>query len=697
MLLQRRDGSGRAWLPVMMLVAVPLLLLLPHVVAAPFFLGDDFMVIGQATRQANQGPFREAQVLLDRPLRLLYFKAMIGAFGLQTRPFLLVNLLLHVANVLLAAALCRALTGGRAVPLLAALIFSSHYMGTWVTLSPRQADTLLAVTTTLGAVLCYLGFLRRGRRRLYLVALLLFGVGLLTRPTVLALPLLLLVLQWRDRRERPARLRTVAARLLPFFVGAGLLLGMQLVTLLVLRSGGEAYTPQLALGVLAAQGLQRPLNLAVYIRYLLLPLPFQGPTTEFHGVVGSNTAFSLVLLAGPVVLLLGRFPFSVKFAVAWFVLLLFPFLWSPYTPIKDRYMYSALVGGGLLLALLLNDLRLWLEQRAGPRAGRRVCGVLAAALVLTLGAGNLQRQRAWAESGRLARVMFRDVKRHVLHNPQETFYFLVGFPTMWRRIHFCPTPTDLLTAANPGVLLHHGASITLPETSDIDPVAFPEALLMPLDLYLPRQDPSAADQDSSLARLASAQRTIAPISTLPRSMQMRVLLLHASGVRDITDRCFTRWRVTLRARLPGVRGAALVGDFNRWQPGRGRLTRGPDDGWSRTLVLPAGVHRFALLADGRRLDPPARDPCLADGRCSGEGLRRLALPNLALPPGLMATADRAEIMRVAADKRAVMLRPGSARLHHRLFRRYARLGFDEAAYLHEWAARLLAPGGEQAP
>jgi hypothetical protein len=57
-------------------------------------------------------------------------------------------------------------------------------------------------------------------------------------------------------------------------------------------------------------------------------------------------------------------------------------------------------------------------------------------------------------------------------------------------------------------------------------------------------------------------------------------------------------------RGPGVRSAAVVGDFNAWRHGVTRLARGADGTWRARVVVPRDVVRFAYVVNDAELGTP---------------------------------------------------------------------------------------------
>ena len=106
----------------------------------------------------------------------------------------------------------------------------------------------------------------------------------------------------------------------------------------------------------------------------------------------------------------------------------------------------------------------------------------------------------------------------------------------------------------------------------------------------------------------------------------------ASGLSSVVlgDTVVSTLRDTLRlVRLmfdaPGARRVAVAGDFNRWDADATLLTRERGSrGWSVTLALRDGEHRYAFVVDGTRWVPDPR----AERTVEGENGRIYSLLNV---------------------------------------------------------------------
>jgi hypothetical protein len=106
----------------------------------------------------------------------------------------------------------------------------------------------------------------------------------------------------------------------------------------------------------------------------------------------------------------------------------------------------------------------------------------------------------------------------------------------------------------------------------------------------------------------------------------------ASGLSSVVigDTVVSTLRDTLRlVRLmfdaPDARRVAVAGDFNRWDADATPLTRDEGSrGWSVTLALRDGEHRYAFVVDGTRWVPDPR----AERSAPGEAGRIYSLLNV---------------------------------------------------------------------
>jgi len=144
---------------------------------------------------ANWHPLTWISLLLD---------ASIG--GIDPRVFHLTNVVLHLANVLLLFLLLDRLTGWPYRSAVTAALFAIHPLHVesvaWVAERKDVLSTLFLLLT----LLAYAGFVERPGPVRRLGVVLMFALGLLAKPMLVTLPVLLLLLDaWPLRRKEPWR------------------------------------------------------------------------------------------------------------------------------------------------------------------------------------------------------------------------------------------------------------------------------------------------------------------------------------------------------------------------------------------------------------------------------------------------------------------------------------------------------------
>ncbi len=304
------------------------------------------------------------------PLTWLSYMADSQLFGIESGASHLTNLLFHVLSTLLLFAMLERMTGARWRSAMVAFLFALHPLHVesvaWVA---ERKDVLSAFFFFL-TVWCYLRYVERPSRGRYLLVVLAFCLGLMSKPMVVTLPFVLLLLDlWPLRRIKiPALAFGAAPAAGPAdvtpSVSAGKLLlekapllalsaASCVITYLVQRRGGA---------VIAIEGMSvgsRIANAIVsYIAYLaqmfwptrlaaFYPRPVELPAWEVAG-----DAFLLAAITFAAWRLLPRHPY---FTIGW--------LWYLGTLVPviglvqvgdqaraDRYTYIPLVGIFIILA-----------------------------------------------------------------------------------------------------------------------------------------------------------------------------------------------------------------------------------------------------------------------------------------------------------------------------------------------------------
>ncbi|MDD4319114.1 MAG: tetratricopeptide repeat protein [Candidatus Peribacteraceae bacterium] len=319
------------------------------------------------------------------------------------------SLLLHTLNALLTAWLFLLLTKGqKGIALLAGLLFLVHPLHTEAVAWVSSRKDVLSGFFFLASLLAFLSYRQGDDRRLYAGSVALFLCALLSKVTVIGLPVLLLLLAWRERRPwREAWRETV-----PFFALA-LLFGI------VALFGKQTTLESTSLLPKVLLALQNPVFV---LTQFLWPFsfsalyPYTGPLTPFTPAFLVPAAVLLVF-SGLVILSL-RVGRDIAFGMLFFLLFLVPtvpnlargeFLLLG----ADRYAYLPSVGV-LWLVLLIGSV-LW--DALAARRSLPLRAVATAALMVLPLAG-----LSWKAHGQS--LVWKDTEtlfRHVLHSYPDSF------------------------------------------------------------------------------------------------------------------------------------------------------------------------------------------------------------------------------------------------------------------------------------
>jgi tetratricopeptide (TPR) repeat protein len=226
-------------------------------------VGNDFVSLDDpayvtGNRQVRRGLTAEgfgwawgAEVAANwHPLTLLSHMLDCELYGLDPGGHHLTSVLLHTANAVLLFLVWRRLTGAAGRSAVVAALFAVHPLHVESVAWIAERKDVLSGFFFLLTLAAWLGWVRRPAPRRYLLALLAFVLGLLAKPMLVTLPLVLLLLDvWpleRLPRGAPAaEIRRAFGRLLreklPFFLAA---LAAGVVTLFTQR---EAMFPLAAL------------------------------------------------------------------------------------------------------------------------------------------------------------------------------------------------------------------------------------------------------------------------------------------------------------------------------------------------------------------------------------------------------------------------------------------------------------------
>ena len=284
------------------------------------------------------------------PLTWLSHMADVSLFGLNPAGHHATSLVLHVLDTLLLFVVFRDLTGARLRSFWVAALFAVHPAHVESVAWVAERKDVLSTAFWLGTMWAYGRWVRQRTAGRYTVMLVFFAAGLMAKPMLVSLPLVLLLIDfWPLQRFGRERMRSLITEKIPLFLLAAT---SSAVTFLVQRAGG-------AVGTLEKYPLWARAGNAVlaYVKYLKIffwPVdlavlyPHPGTSLSPGKVLGAGLV--LVALMVGVVALKRRAPYLFV-GWFWFVVTLLPSGGLELGPRGSRIVSACIAGAGLLVAL----------------------------------------------------------------------------------------------------------------------------------------------------------------------------------------------------------------------------------------------------------------------------------------------------------------------------------------------------------
>jgi Flp pilus assembly protein TadD len=308
------------------------------------------------------------------PLTWLSHMLDCELFGLASGWHHFTNVWIHALSTLLWFAVLKRITGARSKSALVAFLFGLHPLHVesvaWVC---ERKDVLSALFWVL-TLWAYAGYVGRPGRGRYILTLFLFCLGLMAKPMLVSLPIVLLLLdRWPFRRG----VRILEK--LPFF---GASAAVSVVTYLVHRSAGALASFEVV--PVAARFENALVSYAVYILKMVWPVnlavfyPYSQGSLVAPAVIAGIAIVTVTVL---VIRVLPRWPY-LAVGWLWYLVTLLPVIGLVQAGAQaraDRFTYIPMIGVWIALVWGASEaLEAWPRIRLGLAAA--VCSVC---LVLT--------------------------------------------------------------------------------------------------------------------------------------------------------------------------------------------------------------------------------------------------------------------------------------------------------------------------
>lgn len=328
------------------------------------------------------------------PLTWLSHMLDVELFGLEPWGHHVTSVVLHAANAVLALLAFERLTRAFWRSAAVAALFALHPLRVESVAWVSERKDLLCAFFFLALLLAYARYVERPSKRLYGVALVLYALGLLSKPMLVTAPFVLLLLDaWPLRRLGSAleRKRAVIEKL-PFLA---LALGSSLATFWAQHSGGAVQG--VGTIALAMRALNAVLSYGRYLQHFAWP---QGLCAYYPyprgGQIVALTLSAAVLVALSVFAFAGRArrPY-LPVGWLWFLGMLVPVVGLVQVGSQayaDRYTYLPLLGIALALVWSVAD------ALANARAPRWLGPALATAAIAACAWLSHVQVRFWTDS-----------------------------------------------------------------------------------------------------------------------------------------------------------------------------------------------------------------------------------------------------------------------------------------------------------
>lgn len=389
----------RAWIIVgfFALTFVAFLLPLRHAI---FVAWDDTYLIyfNPVIKEISWKTLRAAFTTYDPelyvPLTLLSYQLDYLIAGLNPFLFHLTNIILHTANALLVSWFLFLISRRPWVALAAGLFFAVHPLHTETVAWASARKDVLSTFFFLLSLIFYLRYRQESKAKPYIISLSMLLLGLLSKAMVLTLPIVLILLDFREKR--PVSRRAVLEKI-PYVV-LSVLLG---IVALYGKRDTVGVTTMTAKALMAAKSTVFYLEKIFFPFDLSVLYPYEGAIR----IASPDFLLPLILL---IILILAilislRWTREIVFGVGFFLLTLTPTFinFSKGGDLyfaSDRYAYIPSIGILYLVALGIERFRTARESTAERMGRTRACLAILSTALLAFTTLTFRQAQTWKDS-----------------------------------------------------------------------------------------------------------------------------------------------------------------------------------------------------------------------------------------------------------------------------------------------------------
>ena len=337
------------------------------------YVTDNTHVTEGLTRENIIWAFKTGHASNWHPLTWISHMFDCQVFGTNAKWHHLHNLLLHVINSLLLFELMRRMTGAIWRSAFVAAAFAIHPMHVetvaWVAERKDVLSTLFWLLTTAA----YLKYARKPKISTYLAVMALLALGLMAKPMLVTLPLVLLLLDyWPLKRIKTKQtnidenakykllpLRTLIAEKIPLLIISFI---SCVITYLVQQKGGAMLFVEKGTASLYLRSINAIVSYLAYVSKLFYPrnlavlYPFPSGGLAIYKPI---TAFVILLGITVIIIRLAKQKPYLLTGWFWYVITLVPvigFIQVGFQSMADRYTYIPYTGLFIIIAWAVGDM-----------------------------------------------------------------------------------------------------------------------------------------------------------------------------------------------------------------------------------------------------------------------------------------------------------------------------------------------------
>ena len=342
----------------------------------PFYVTTTPMVLAGLTWRGVAWAFTTGYAFYWHPLTWLSHMLDVQMFGLAAGGHHATSVFWHLINTLLVFGVFFRLTGARAQSAVVAALFAVHPLHVESVAWIAERKDVLSTCFLLLAIWAYAGYTRAPSLRRYAIVALCFALGLMAKPMVVTLPVLLLLLDvWPAQRLTLQNWRPRVVEKLPL-VALGVAAGVAAIAVQQ-HVGAAAGLSTLPLGTRVENAL---LSTTTYVAQMFWPVhlaAFYPYPRAISTVRAACAAAALVVATVAAALVAKRQPYVIV-GWLWFLVGLAPvagFIQVGDQARADRFTYVPLIGLFVIVA--------WgVPVLAGRMKYRRIALPLAAVIVV---------------------------------------------------------------------------------------------------------------------------------------------------------------------------------------------------------------------------------------------------------------------------------------------------------------------------